>query len=221
MSKKITLKCSPASYHCSGLLQGGSCGLPTFGASVPAAHLLVQIQIRSSVELCWLRREWDQDWILRQLGQFQGCICRTWNIQSQPVQGWLFCWHISGPKAERQTRGSHSQEAPTEEDKSRQLLWTQTVQFQATDSFAKKQLKKDGSFRECEINFTHSVKVMLSVYQKVSLKKMQNLNLKIPQWGSDNHSNICGILLLASHIWMQWNLNKNRAETTLQTFYHW
>lgn len=50
---------------------------------------------------------------------------------------------------------------------------------------------------------------------------MQNLNLKIPQWGSDNHSNICGILLLASQIWMQWNLNKNRAETTLQTFYHW
>lgn len=139
------------------------------------------------LSLCWLRREWDQDWILRQLGQFQGYICRTWNIQSQPVQGWLFCWHISGPKAERQTRGSHSQEAPTEEDKSRQLLWTQTVQFQATDSFAKKQLKKDGSFWECEINFAHSVKVMLSVYQKVSLKKNTKFkpkNSSVGQWQS-------------------------------------
>lgn len=66
MSKKITLKCSPASYHRSGLLQGWSCGLPTFAASVPAAHLLLQIQIRSSVYVGWeeseIRTEFWDSW---------------------------------------------------------------------------------------------------------------------------------------------------------------
>lgn len=42
---------------------------------------------------------------------------------------------------------------------------------------------------------------MSSGYQIVSVKlKMQNLNVKIPQSGSGNQSNICDILLLASYI---------------------
>lgn len=67
--------------------------------------------------LCWLRGEWDTDWILRQLGQIQRLYLQNMKY-SEPGSPWLsvFCWHISGWKAESWTRALHSQEAPTEED---------------------------------------------------------------------------------------------------------
>lgn len=75
------------------------------------------VDTNKEFSLCWLRGEWDQDWILRQLGQIQRLYLQNMKY-SEPGSPWLsvFCWHISGWKAESWTRALHSQKAPTEED---------------------------------------------------------------------------------------------------------
>lgn len=75
------------------------------------------VDTNKEFSLCWLRGEWDQDWILRQLGQIQRLYLQNTKY-SEPGSPWLsvFCWHISGWKAESWTRALHSQKAPTEED---------------------------------------------------------------------------------------------------------
>lgn len=121
----------------------------TFFISVPAAHLLEQIQIRSSVDVAWeeseisieFRDSWDRFKVIFAVYEI---------LKASP---WLtmFCWHISGLKAERQSRGLHGQKAPTEEDSHVNSYEFKLLSSRLLPHLPRNSLRKDSTFKECEI----------------------------------------------------------------------